>query len=168
MVDIVSIGYEWSHYLMREDYTMYLILWVDVKPGSTLWKQGYAVATSCREILQQHGIDNVHCEIKESEFCLAVDEDATTSGFKFRSMPCRYHEQTAIHLTDFLGTLMALLNTPSRGGIKGLYLRRKNTDAIFALTYRHVLFDEKGPNTEYNFKSDGSDSSSSKLLATQN
>ncbi|KAG9501874.1 hypothetical protein J7337_007572 [Fusarium musae] len=43
-----------------------VILFVSVKPESTTWLDGRAVTLKCRDVLQEHGINDVEVEIKES------------------------------------------------------------------------------------------------------
>lgn len=64
-VGIVKIGYLRVPY-GHEEPEQHTTLSVSVEPGSMTWADGFAVATQCRSILQQHGIDDVHCEIQES------------------------------------------------------------------------------------------------------
>lgn len=41
-------------------------LMTSVKPDSLSWERGYALALRCKAVLEELGIHNVHCEIRES------------------------------------------------------------------------------------------------------
>ncbi|RBQ70477.1 hypothetical protein FVER53590_25025 [Fusarium verticillioides] len=58
-----------------------VILFVSVKPESTTRLEGRAVALKCRDVLQEHGINGVEVEIKESRItqCCSSDQDQAES-----------------------------------------------------------------------------------------
>ncbi|KXH35057.1 hypothetical protein CSAL01_11074 [Colletotrichum salicis] len=127
-----------------------VILCIAVGQGSSTWEQGISLAMQCRTVLEQHGLHDVHCEIRRSH----------AFNLTRRKFPCVIHQDnfasgTLLHpLSDQLGTSMTASDWPTREGKKGLYLRRKpcsaalaTTDAdaeeeVYVLTCRHVCFDE--------------------------
>ncbi|KAK1980242.1 hypothetical protein LZ30DRAFT_782878 [Colletotrichum cereale] len=56
-LDVFRIGYAGDE--------MPVILWITVAAGALSHEAGHRVAWRCREALQEHGLDDVHCEIKE-------------------------------------------------------------------------------------------------------
>lgn len=65
-IDFIRVGY--SNYTSRETYriSMPVVLWVGVKPHSLTPMTGLEISTRCREELLKAGINDVHCEIRES------------------------------------------------------------------------------------------------------
>lgn len=45
-------------------------LMISVNPDSLSWERGYALAMRCKAVLEECGIHNVHCEIRESVIVL--------------------------------------------------------------------------------------------------
>jgi hypothetical protein len=41
-------------------------LMISVNPDSLSWERGYVLAMRCKAMLEEYGIHNVHCEIRES------------------------------------------------------------------------------------------------------
>ncbi|UKZ96710.1 uncharacterized protein TrAFT101_011487 [Trichoderma asperellum] len=41
-------------------------LMIGVEPDSLSWERGYALALRCKAVLEERGIHNVHCEIREA------------------------------------------------------------------------------------------------------
>nr|RBQ83622.1 hypothetical protein FVER53263_12237 [Fusarium verticillioides] len=72
-----------------------VILFVSVKPESTTRLEGRAVALKCRDVLQEHGINGVEVEIKESRItqCCSSDQDQAES-----SSPARFRDWALIEL----------------------------------------------------------------------
>lgn len=67
-IDILKIGLDPGWQRPKDpDPEEYHVLLVSVAPNSTTWDQGYPVAIRCRGILQQYGIHDMHCEIKEPD-----------------------------------------------------------------------------------------------------
>ncbi|KAK1993612.1 hypothetical protein LX36DRAFT_661359 [Colletotrichum falcatum] len=129
-VDVLRIGYA--------DEEMPVIVSISVSAG-TAWEVGDAVARDCRRALVEHGLDDVHCEIKESrlaDLASVLQQDA-------HQHPPHFHAHM-YHLSDRLGTSIASLEQPRLEGTKGLYLRRADgePDEIFSLTCRHVCYHE--------------------------
>ncbi|KAK1564158.1 uncharacterized protein LY79DRAFT_530423 [Colletotrichum navitas] len=62
-IDIIRIGYE--------DEDMPVIVWISVSAGTT-WEMGNQVVHDCRDALVEHGLDDVHCEIKEARLVNVV------------------------------------------------------------------------------------------------
>ncbi|VUC34496.1 unnamed protein product [Clonostachys rosea] len=148
------------------------VLLVSVKPDSTTWQQAYPAVMSCRRILQQHGIDDIHCEMKESPVSRAYDPSVleeeepdpaaesslpvpnaappTAPKLISQSQGVRDGDLNMNHRTmasECLGGTIASYLHPRRQGGKGLYLRRMDTGAILMLTCRHVVFKEEEPKT---------------------
>lgn len=42
------------------------VLMISVKPYTLLWEDGRQIALQCKAILENHGVHDVHCEIRES------------------------------------------------------------------------------------------------------
>ena len=42
-----------------------VVVLISVKPGSSSWTLGYEAAMKCKDILDRHGLNDVHCEIRE-------------------------------------------------------------------------------------------------------
>ncbi|KDN61741.1 hypothetical protein CSUB01_10814 [Colletotrichum sublineola] len=127
-VDILRIGY-------ADDKTP-VILSISVSAG-TPWEVGSQVARDCREALVENGLDDVHCEIKESRL---VNLASVLQQDSHQHPP--YFHSYMYHLSDQLGTSIASREVPYREGTKGIYLRRAGggPDQIFALTCRHVCY----------------------------
>ncbi|KAK1990590.1 hypothetical protein LX36DRAFT_592292, partial [Colletotrichum falcatum] len=128
-IDILRIGYV--------DEEKPVIVSISVS-AHTSWETGSKVARDCRETLVEHGLDDVHCEIKESMLVnssfAVLQQDSHPHSPNFHS--------AMYHLSDQLGTAIASRDNPRREGTKGIYLRRTNCDPaeIFALTCRHVCY----------------------------
>ncbi|KAH0496165.1 hypothetical protein TgHK011_003543 [Trichoderma gracile] len=41
------------------------VLMVSVKPYTLSWEDGRRIALQCKAILESHGVDDLHCEIRE-------------------------------------------------------------------------------------------------------
>ncbi|KAK1990391.1 hypothetical protein LX36DRAFT_675934 [Colletotrichum falcatum] len=134
-VDILRIGYA--------DDEMPVILSISVSAG-TPWEMGNSVARDCRQALVGHGLDDVHCEMKESRL---VNLASVLQQDSHQYPP--YFHSYMYHLSDRLGTSIASREVPYREGTKGIYLRRAGgePDEIFALTCRHVCYLESKDET---------------------
>ncbi|KAF5649146.1 uncharacterized protein FTJAE_1142 [Fusarium tjaetaba] len=135
-----------------------VILVVSVEPDSTTWLDGRAVALKCRDILREHGINDVEVEIKESKItqCCSSDQDQTESepptAKLIPHIPTLQEEgfrRDSIQVSEFLGTKIAPSRNPTREGTKGLYLRIRNTETVVALTCRHVVVGSKEENIDF-------------------
>ncbi|KAF9783599.1 hypothetical protein IL306_008893 [Fusarium sp. DS 682] len=155
-IDILRCGssHEGDHYLVRP-----VILFVSVEPESTTWSHGRAVALKCRDILREHGINDVEVEIKESRItqCCSSDGDQaprsqeTTAKLSpdIQTIQEEAYRRDSIQLSELLGTKIASTQFPTREGTKGLYLRIRNTGTVVALTCRHVVFGEEEENFDF-------------------
>ncbi|KAK7424108.1 hypothetical protein QQX98_000718 [Neonectria punicea] len=56
--------------------------------------------------------------------------------------------------SEYLGHCIAPFDQARHEGTKGLYLRRRDTGQVLALTCRHVVFDDKTPNEDYAYNAD--------------
>ncbi|KAF4459774.1 hypothetical protein FALBO_13468 [Fusarium albosuccineum] len=67
-IEIFRIGdcrLRWSH--RRNDVPKPPVkLLISVDSDSLHWPQAWDIAKDCREVLQAHGLEDVHCEIRES------------------------------------------------------------------------------------------------------
>ncbi|KAK2051392.1 hypothetical protein LY76DRAFT_675399 [Colletotrichum caudatum] len=134
-IDVLRIGYAGGR--------MPVIVSISVLADTLPWKTGNQVACDCREALVEHGLGDVHCEIKESRLvnlAKVLQKDA-------HAYPPEY-QSYMYQLSDQLGTAIASSDNPRREGTKGIYLRRTGSEPaeIFALTCRHVCYSssEKG------------------------
>ncbi|CCF32512.1 hypothetical protein CH063_04888 [Colletotrichum higginsianum] len=128
-IDILRIGY------VNKEKPVIVSISVS---APTSWETGNKVAQDCREALVQYGLDDVHCEVKESMLVnssfAVLRQDYHPHSFNFH--PYMYR------LSDQLGTAIASRDKPDREGTKGLYLRRTGCEPgeVFALTCRHVCY----------------------------
>ncbi|KPM41028.1 hypothetical protein AK830_g5560 [Neonectria ditissima] len=129
-----------------------IILLISVEPGSTSFHQGYPVVMQCRQILQRHGVNDIHCEMKESTvFSLGTAPPDAPKLLMEQSHPsCNENHQAMASV--YLGSSIGPSDQPERQGTKGLYLRQKDTGAILALTCRHVIFSDAFPNQDYRYR----------------
>ncbi|KAK1237853.1 hypothetical protein MKX08_002432 [Trichoderma sp. CBMAI-0020] len=138
-IDILSVG-------LKNEFNNTLL--IAVAPHSMSWHQGHALALRCKAILEEHGIEDVHCEIRESTMTFGdapvdtpedthVDgppEDASTndsssdpacvpSDFQLSSEPITHTYYGKYHaaMSDRLGIKISLKDSDSPGN-KGLYL----------------------------------------------
>ncbi|KAF5537902.1 hypothetical protein FPHYL_12674 [Fusarium phyllophilum] len=150
-IDILRCG---STHFKDRHLVRPVILFVSIEPESTTWLNGRAVALKCRDVLREHGINDVEVEIKESRItqCCSSDEDQTESepstaklSPNIPTLQEEGYRRDSIQLTEFLGTKIAASQDPTREGTKGLYLSIRDTETVVALTCRHVVF---GPEEE--------------------
>ncbi|CCF34964.1 hypothetical protein CH063_00192 [Colletotrichum higginsianum] len=137
-IDILRIGYE--------DEEKPLIVSISVLTDTLPWKTGNQVARDCRKALVEHGLDDVHCEIKESKLVNLSSSFAVHQQDAHNYPPT--YQSYMYQLSDQLGTAIASKDQPRREGTKGIYLHRIGSEPaeIFALTCRHVCYSssEKG------------------------
>lgn len=76
-IDILSVGLGVG--LKNEFHNTLLIA---VAPGSMSWHQGHVLALRCKAILEEHGIKDMHCEIRESTLTFGANapEDAVADA----------------------------------------------------------------------------------------
>lgn len=166
-IDILRIGYGRSNDFTGEVYAHPVNLLVSVQEGSTTWAQGIPVVMRCREILQSHGILDVHCEMRESHVTRGASSpgQAPASAPKFVGGPVDSPMETRALWSEYLGLSIAAYGEPTREGTKCVYLRLKDSGKIVALTCRHVVFDESTIQPEFKHTdSDGTSFSPAKLL----
>ncbi|KAF5610120.1 uncharacterized protein FSUBG_3352 [Fusarium subglutinans] len=146
-----------STHFKDRDLVRPVILFVSVEPKSTTWLNGRAVALKCRDILREHGINDVEVEIKESRItqCCSSDQDQIESEPSTAKLSPHIptlqeegHRRDSIQVSEFLGTKVAPSRDPSREGTKGLYLRIRNTETVVALTCRHVVVEPEEENID--------------------
>lgn len=159
VIDILSVG-------LKKEFNNTLL--IAVAPDSMSWPQGHALALRCKAILEEHGIKDVHCEIRESTMTFGADApvdapaDASTndssgaptcvpSDFQLssESMTDTYYGDYHAEISDSLGTKISMKDSNSTG-TKGLYLALSRPSAgdeprVVALTCRHVVL---SPETE--------------------
>ncbi|QRV93321.1 hypothetical protein RhiJN_21339 [Ceratobasidium sp. AG-Ba] len=127
-VDPARIGYVGSEFFP-------VIIWVGVVPGSLSGAKGVEVAVGCRAILTDHGITNVHVEIRSSEAILQA---------KKLYKPVRTVNPTAKviePLATTLGLSICGTKTPNLEGTGGFFFTdSKRPGKLFLLTARHTLF----------------------------
>jgi hypothetical protein len=111
--------------------------------------------------MEQYGLDNIHCGMKEmvlgdpscemegpaAQRPASTPNEASPLAPRLTSQselfpgpefqPIAHHRTMA---SERLGTSIALLDSPTWEGTKGLYLRRKDTRGTLALTCRHMPF----------------------------
>ncbi|KAL7895585.1 hypothetical protein HDV63DRAFT_411991 [Trichoderma sp. SZMC 28014] len=146
-VDILRIG---------RDGDFHTTLLVSVKPASLSWAQAHPITLRCKGILEDHSIDNVHCEIRESivvpcgnvssrsESAAATAQ--TPSDFQLSSAATANQRADRVDLSDCIGTRISMKDDDTRFGTKGLYLSLKRSDtqdSIVALTCQHVAANQK-------------------------
>ncbi|KPM35740.1 hypothetical protein AK830_g10829 [Neonectria ditissima] len=156
-IDILRIGVNPSYLNKTDEETTKhpTTLLISVAPDSTSFEHGYPVVIQCRQILQHHGVNDVHCEMKESTvFSCGSPEIAPPSAPKLLTEPSQppLGSKDRAMASVFLGASIGPSDQPSLQGSKGLYLRQKDTGAVLALTCRHVVFGETFPNEEYRYR----------------
>lgn len=152
-IDILRIGYNGNRE-SEEKFDQPITLLISVVPESTQWSQGHPVVMRCRTILQQHGIYDIHCEMKESRvsWSAASPPVAPSTALPLLSLPLAHPYETPASLSESLGTSMSAFDIPTRSGTKCLYLRERVTGRMLALTCRHVIFEDAAPNVEYRYQ----------------
>ncbi|RBA18073.1 hypothetical protein FPRO05_11091 [Fusarium proliferatum] len=158
-IDILRVGSETD-----ELKTCPVVFFISVRPHSTSFATGYAIASRCLEILRSHSIDDVHVEMKESDVqrSASIPQQAPIDSPKLSSGPLTVYSNAEALWSDFLGVSIANLKEPYRSGTKCVYLRQKNTENVFALTCRHVVLSLEG--AEYNFEDNDRDSPSEPII----
>ncbi|KAK7409259.1 hypothetical protein QQX98_008569 [Neonectria punicea] len=155
-IDILRIGIDGDSVSDDETDTPEhaITFFISVVPNSTSFQQGFPVVMQCRQILQRHGIDDIHCEMKESDVFRCASETAPQTAPKLLTEAV-HPDLTEDHMamaSVYLGASIGPSDRRSRQGTKGLYLLQKDTGAILALTCRHVVFGDTFPNEEYRYQ----------------
>ncbi|EHK18415.1 uncharacterized protein TRIVIDRAFT_225726 [Trichoderma virens Gv29-8] len=112
-VDTLRVG-------LNKEYNITLI--IAVAPETLSWTRGHSIALRCKSILEEHGINDVHCEIQESLVTSCADSTSKPSStFKLSSALIEENDFYApmfVDLSDCLGTKIAMKHMPSRFGTK--------------------------------------------------
>lgn len=139
-IDVLRIGYERPPGMLHSEVEGFVALLIGVEPGTT-WSEAFPVALKCKEILEQHGIYDVECLIKEGQRLrfgqpLYSSEPTLTP---LRNAKDRFHD---IQWTEAAGTKICVYPNKGAGipGTKGLYLDLLEDGEVrkVALTCRHV------------------------------
>ncbi|KAI6097141.1 hypothetical protein EV401DRAFT_2247385 [Pisolithus croceorrhizus] len=124
------------------------VLWIGVVPQSLSGEGAHVAAARCMRLLNSYRITDVEVEFRESVF-------TRFAGLKLlKSVPST--DATAGvrgPLTPVLGLRIAARATPYIEGTGALYISEgRNSDKVYILTARHVLFPPNaGDNSLYNF-----------------
>ncbi|QRV78552.1 hypothetical protein RhiJN_06567 [Ceratobasidium sp. AG-Ba] len=111
-----------------------VIIWVGVVPGSLEGTKAVEVAVGCRAILMNHGITDVHVEIRSSEALLQVKLYMPAS-------PYNPAAQLTEPFTATLGLPICGAETANLEGTGGFFFTdSKRPGKLFLLTARHVFF----------------------------
>jgi hypothetical protein len=174
-IDILSVGLE------EPEAQFHNTLLIAVKAKSLPWSRGNTLALQCKAILEEHGIKNMHCEIRESDVILLTDEslpksfppsttssddesEALASELQLSSGPISFddHPKCRANLTDCLGTTISTKDRGHLSGTKGIYLSLSpqsdgGKPATVILTCRHVTIDSETDGLkEYRHEQSGS------------
>ncbi|KAL7953153.1 hypothetical protein V8C34DRAFT_321498 [Trichoderma compactum] len=148
-----------------------ITLMVAARPDSLTWSHGHPVAVRCKSILEEHGIDDITCEIleavvhfhadAESKYFSTIDSevetDASPATLQLFSGPVSATDDSKSarmkDLTDRLGTNIATSRLNSVTSTKGLYVSIRPTCSgdepqVVALTCRHLMIDPKTEGTQ--------------------
>lgn len=72
-IDCVRLGYQNAPERPKlSDGHVILLISVDPQANPS-WDQAFQAALHCKGVLVQHGISDVHCEVKEGRWCLSAD-----------------------------------------------------------------------------------------------
>lgn len=137
-IDAVRIGYD-------NEYA-FPIVWIGVQPKSLGGEDGLQIALQSKQLLDNDGLYDVHCEIREAERLGYAGPKLMKSVL--------YSNPTAdiqVSLTATLGTSISTKNHPYVEGTMGFYV--SNEDKLFGVTTRHVIFPRRMENQKYEFKS---------------
>lgn len=155
-IDILSVG-------SNNEFDNTLL--IAVAPESLTWHQGHVLALRCKFILEDHGIKDVHCEIRESFLTFGVDvpvdtppaaptndssgtPDTVLSDFQLPSAPIAGpYEDYHVELSENLGTKISMKDSDSAIGTKGLYLTLSPSSGgeprVVALTCRNAVLNSE-------------------------
>ncbi len=124
-------------------YTTPATIWIGVMPNTTTAEQAYHSSRDILDLLVQHNINNVEVAYRESE--------VTFSGGPGLFAPVDDFDPLKA-IVDSLSTALSMpiarLGTDTQGEL-GFYFRVG--EDLYAVTARHVLFENYEPNTEYNY-----------------
>ncbi|KAI1038723.1 hypothetical protein LB503_007697 [Fusarium chuoi] len=140
-INILRLGYARRLNTLNEPDDMFPKLLISVQPESISWQSGYTATLQCRQVLREHGINDVEVEMMEAWVSRCKSPRLT-------SQPITEYVQEAAQLSEFLGASIASEASPTCEGTKGFYVRLKDTDKLLAVTCRHALFDTS-PDVDY-------------------
>ncbi|KAK1237869.1 hypothetical protein MKX08_002448 [Trichoderma sp. CBMAI-0020] len=160
-IGILSVG------LDNEEANHQNTLLIAVKPNSLSWSRGNTLALRCKAILEEHGIRDMHCKIRESDVILLADtsspqppppatsppdneSETLPSELQLSFGPIAFDDNVTCraNLTDYLGTTITTVDRSYLTGTKGYYLslNRKPEEGdptTVMLFCRHVAMDSK-------------------------
>ena len=124
-------------------YTTPATIWVGVMPNTLTGEVAHHSANDILELLKEHGITDVEVAYRESEAKFSAGPEL---------FPPVYDLDPLKDVIDNLSTALSLpiagLKTEMQGTL-GFYFRVG--DELYAVTARHVLFNDSEPNNEYNY-----------------
>ena len=130
----------------------YPILWIGVKPKSLSYEDAHIAAVRCQELLESYKITDIEVEFRESIF-------TRSAGPKLLQPLPSTNATAGVRgpLTPALGLRIAAARAaPNAEGTGALYISAgHNSDKVYILTTRHVVFPPtKGDNELYNRTND--------------
>lgn len=162
-IDVLRVGYARDNGWTGERFRRPVTILISVRACSTSFEQGSRVVAACSRILEDHDLDDVQVEMKESEVrraalasplaplstpAISTSSQATSSQLlQFSSRDLAEPVSWTILLSEYLGLPIAPSDAPKHQGTKCIYLRCGAR--VFALTCRHVVFKNLPPNTRY-------------------
>ncbi|KAI6084290.1 hypothetical protein F4821DRAFT_176193 [Hypoxylon rubiginosum] len=132
------------------------ILQVAVEEDSLQWDEGVAIALKCRTILRDFHIDNVEVEIREGRYvdCAASTELERQIDPKHDN-PWISTNELVIPMLSSLGYPIGYAGEQKAEGSLGLHIRLGDEDpAVYGLTCRHVVSDDRQPTESYTSSGD--------------
>ncbi|CCT64656.1 uncharacterized protein FFB20_00589 [Fusarium fujikuroi] len=133
-INILRLGYARRLNTLNEPDDMFPKLLISVQPESTSWQSGYTATLQCRQVLREHGINDVEVEMMEAWV-------SKCNSPRLTSQPITEYIQEAAQLSEFLGASIASEASPTCEGTKGFYVRLKDTNKLLAVACRHTLLD---------------------------
>ncbi|KAF5653241.1 hypothetical protein F25303_2531 [Fusarium sp. NRRL 25303] len=95
-INILRLGYARRLNTLNEPDDMFPKLLISVQPESTSWQSGYTATLQCRQVLREHGINDVEVEMMEAWV-------SRCSSPRLTSQPITEYIQEAAQLSEFLG-----------------------------------------------------------------
>lgn len=108
-------------------------MWIGVKPKSLGVEDGLQIALHCKQLLDNNGLYEIHCEIREAE-------RLGYAGPKLMKpvLSSNPTDDIQVSLTATSGTSISTKNHPHAEGTMGFYV--SNEYKLFDVTARHVIF----------------------------
>jgi len=120
------------------------VLWIGVKPQSVSGEDAHTAAVGCQDLLKSYKITDVEVEFRESVFTRSAGPKLLRSA--------SFSNPTAglcCPLTPALGLQIAVRAPPYTEGTGALYLSDdRNSDKVYILSARHVVFPPDAGNNE--------------------